>query len=93
MTVIIDDEAGIEWGDYKIRFTVSSELLSKKSNSRLSLLAKLKEFKETSTHIYSCANNQHTYRTKQSKYYHKWITWKTIELLLIQNSVKPDNCY
>ena len=37
-TVIIDDEAEIEWGDYKIRFTVSSELfsqlLSEKSKSR-----------------------------------------------------------
>ena len=33
MTVIIDDKAGIEWGDYKIRLTVSSELLSEKSKS------------------------------------------------------------
>ena len=31
MTVITDDEARVEWGDNKIRFTVSSELLSEKS--------------------------------------------------------------
>ena len=34
MTVIIDDEAKVEWGDYKIRFTVNSDLfrlLSEKS--------------------------------------------------------------
>ena len=41
MTVITDDEARIEWGDQKIRFTVSNKLLSENSNSRLSLLAKL----------------------------------------------------
>ena len=28
MTIIIDDETKIEWGDYKIRFTKSSELFS-----------------------------------------------------------------
>ena len=50
MTVIIDDKAGIEWGDYKIRLTVSSELLSEKRKSDYHCWQRYKKLRILSGH-------------------------------------------